>query len=116
MKTNYNPFNKKELIETEHGIINFQHDIGTCYVTHRRPEHVFKKFQAFAISLSELEIAYDNNVYWILIMYTNAKQECTPYRIKLKETRFLQQYDYNGDKQVIIPIKHMEANGKEGWQ
>jgi len=116
MKTSYNPFNKKDHRETEHGIINFQHDMGTCYVTNRTPEHIFRKYGAFCISNTELETCYDNHVYWILILYHNNNGETIPHRIELNKLRYMDTHNQNGDVQTIIPIKQMEKRGEEGWQ
>ena len=61
MIANYNPF-KKEMTEiTPHGVINYTHNMGTTYVTHRRKEHYFVKFKGFAISMTELEIAFNKH-------------------------------------------------------
>ena len=50
-QASYNPFRKKDWVETEHGTITYEH---RRYFTHRKQEHVFKKYQAFGISLTEL--------------------------------------------------------------
>lgn len=116
MDNAYNPFSDVWTKEIQFGTINFQHDMGIVYVSHRRPEHVYKKKGAFCISLSELEICHKEHVYWILLMYENANGETIPHRIKLSELRLLEQHDNNGDKQVIIPIKYMEKRVEEQWK
>ena len=116
MKATYNPFNNKNFVETEHGVINYRHDMGTVYVTHRRPEHFFKKYQGFAISITELEVCHQENVHWILIMYTNKAGEQTPHRIRLSRLRDFQIYDNGNDKQVVIPVAYMQKRREEGWE
>lgn len=106
---NYNPFSKKDLKETEHGTINYEHKSGRIYMTFRRPEHVFKKFQAFCISCSEVETCLSEGVKWIMINYKNKKEEETIMRIKTEEIKELEQYNNNGDIQIIIPIKKLEV-------
>lgn len=115
MINGYNPFSKKQAEETEHGIINYQHDMGTTYITHRRKEHFFKKYQGFAISNSELEIAYNKRVYWILIIYTKDDGTNIVYRYKLEDIPFLQEYNNNGDQQKIFPIKVLQTKKDGEW-
>lgn len=116
MLNEYNPFSNRECEETEHGIINYQHDMGTCYVTNRRKEHYFIKYKGFAISKSELEIAFNKRVYWILIMYHREDGSTIPYRMKLDEVRYLEEYNNNGDLQKIIPLSIMEVQKGNGWE
>lgn len=108
MLNEYNPFSKKAEEETEHGIINYQHSMGTCYVTHRRKEHYFKKYQGFGVSKSELEIAYNKRVYWILIVYHKEDGSSIPYRYRMDDIVALEEYNNNGDIQKIFPVKIME--------
>lgn len=116
MKTNYSPFKKEGTIRTPHGTINYTHNMGTVYITHRRPEHFFKKFQGFGISITEIDVCKQENVYWLLFIYHNAKGEEKPYRIKLSETQYLETYTYEGDEQIIIPVKAMHERGEKGWE
>lgn len=116
MDLRYNPFNDKETLNTQYGIINFKHAIGRTYVTHRRPEHFFKKKQAFCISISELEICLQNNVEWIMIIYTNKSEEQMPYRLKMSHVRHLEQYNNNNDIQAVFPVKIMETMVGGKWQ
>lgn len=116
MLNEYNPFSYKEPQETEHGIINYTNDMGTCYVTHRKKEHFFKKYQGFGISNSELEMAYNKRVYWILIMYHREDGTSIPYRIKMEDVKYLQDYNNVGDAQKIFPLKMMEKRVSEGWE
>lgn len=108
MLNEYNPFSKKMEEETEHGIINYQHDMGTCYVTHRKKEHFFQKYKGFGISNSELEIAFNKRVYWILIIYHEEDGSSIPYRFRIEDVKYLQTYNNNGDVQTIFPIELME--------
>lgn len=116
MKPNYNPFRQSDSIQTIHGTINFLHDMGITYVTHRRPEHFFKKFQGFAISTTELETCHANHVHWILILYTKTDGGQVPYRIELDKLRFFDTYTHEGDIQKVIPVKEMQSRTKEGWK
>lgn len=109
MLNEYNPFHRKECEETEHGIINYQHDMGTVYVTHRRKEHFFKKFRGFAISNSELEIAFNKRVYWIIILYHKEDGSSIPYRFRMNCVKFLEEYTNDGDIQKIFPLKELEC-------
>lgn len=118
MMANYNPFSKKEVIDTQHGRINYHHDMGTTYVTHRTEEHVFKKYQGFGISNTELETCYNERVHWILIIYHNEKKGTSiAYRIKLKETKYLPTYHNGNDTQTMIPIRKMQERKQKGeWE
>lgn len=116
MLNSYNPFDKKELELTEHGTINYQHGMGITYVTHRRKEHYFKKYQGFAISNSELETAYNKRAYWILILYHRDDGTSIPYRYKMENTPYLEEYNNNGDKQKVFPIKQMQTKKNGEWQ
>lgn len=109
VETRYNPFKQYETKETEHGIISLG---PRRYFTHRRPEHFFKKFQGFGISLTEVEICFNEHVDHILIKYWG-KQENIFYKIKLSYLKYMKRYDNNGDEQIILPIKEMEVVGKE---
>lgn len=115
MRADYNPFARKELEETEHGIINYQHDMGTVYVTHRRSEHFFKKFQGFGISLSELEICYRKRVFWIIFLYHGKESTTIPYRIKLEDIQYAENYNNNGDIQKVVPTRDMETKIDGIW-
>lgn len=116
MKIEYNPFSKKTIQETKHGTINYQHDLGTTYTTFRKTEHYFKKYQGFGISITEAEICYEKNVYWIIIIYTDKKERQKAYRIKLEKLRYLEQYNNNGDQQIIIPTKCLQEKKEEKWE
>ena len=117
MRADYNPYVKnKGTEETEHGLINYTHDMGTVYVTHRRPEHFFKKFRGFGISKSELEVCFDKNVFWVMVMYHRKDGTTIPYRVKLSNLRYMDEYDHEGDEQVIVPVKEMEQRIEEGWK
>ena len=115
MQFNYNPFKKKQYEKTPHGVINYMMDMGTCYVTHRRKEHFFKKYHGFAISLSELVICYDKKVYWIIIMYHRDDGTSIPYRIELSKLQFFEEYDNNGDVQKVIPLKNLRMKIDDNW-
>lgn len=115
MLNEYNPFSR-ETEETEHGTINYSHEMGTCYVTHRRTEHYFIKYKGFGISNSELEIAYNKRVYWIIIIYHNKKGEDIPHRIKMEDVKYLEEYDNKGDKQKMFPTEKMERLWKGEWK
>jgi len=60
----YNPFRKKEIVETGHGIISYD---NRRYFTHRNKEHFFVKFRGFGISVSEIEICHNEHVDEIVI-------------------------------------------------
>lgn len=105
----YNPFTKKDIVETEHGVISFE---NRRYFTHRRPEHFFKKFGGFGISLSELEICYNEHVDHIIIKYYG-KEKNILYKIKMDMIKYMKRYNNNGDEQVVIPTKDMEIIGYE---
>lgn len=115
MLNGYNPFSNKECEETEHGVINYRNDMGTCYVTHRQKQHFFRKFQGFGISCSELEIAYNRGVHWVLIMYRRDDGTTIPYRIALEDVKYLADYNNEGDLQKIFPLKELEKREKQGW-
>lgn len=116
MNIDYHPFRTRHLIETGHGIINTQHDMGKIYLTHRTPEHIFRSKQAFCISTSEIETCHEHYVTWILIHYHNKRGETLPHRIKCSELRFMEQYDNQGDVQYVIPIREMERLIEGQWQ
>jgi len=105
MRADYNPFSRKEMEETEHGLINYQHNMGTVYVTHRRPEHFFKKFQGFGISYSELEICFSKRVFWIMFIYYGKNGTTIPYRIKLEDLVYMEEYNNDGDKQKVVSVR-----------
>lgn len=109
VQANYNPFRKKDIVETRHGIISYE---SRRYFTHRRPEHFFKKYQGFGISLTELEICYNERVDHILIKYHGTKKNIL-YKIPLQYLQYMQKYNNNGDEQIIIPIKEMSVVGEE---
>lgn len=108
MLNEYNPFSKKGCENTEHGVINYQHNMGTVYVTHRRKEHFFKKFQGFGISNSELEMAFNKRVFWVLILYHGKDGVTIPYRFKMEDVIYLEEFNNNGDVQKIFPLKNLE--------
>lgn len=105
----YNPFNRQYYKETQHGIIG---KIERRYFTHRRPEHIFKKYQAFGISTTEMEICWNEHVNNIIIKY-HGKDKNTYYKIKLEMLKYMKRFDNKGDEQIIIPIKEMEIVGEE---
>lgn len=113
MLPEYNPFRRKEIEETEHGIINYRHKLGRIYTTHRRPEHYFKKYQGFAISNTEIEVIKEALVEWIIIIYHNDKKEQKVMRINTKYIRYMEEYNNNGDVQKIFPEKELEKLDKE---
>lgn len=115
MKLSYNPFDKKNIVKTEYGIINYQHDMGTVYVTHRQPQHFFRKFQGFAISVSELEVCFEAQVYWLMVIYTNKDGEQQPYRMRMQDVRYLHDYDNKGDLQKVMPLIKMERLSDGRW-
>lgn len=116
MKIEYNPFQEKEIIETEYGRINTKHEMGRTYITFRRSEHFFKKYQGFGISNTELQICDNKGVKWILIIYTNTKNEQVPMRIKLSNINKSNKFNYNGDNQTIIKKEDLEIKKEEKWQ
>lgn len=117
MLGNYNPFSiKKEYEETEYGTINYYHEMGSSYVTHRKKEHFFKKYQGFGISESEIRIAKMKRLYWIMILYHKDNKTNIPYRIELNKTKYFEKYNNEGDMQIIIPIKEMEFKTNKGWE
>lgn len=115
MRADYNPFDKKVVESTEHGVINYQHSLGTVYVTHRRKEHFFKKFRGFGISISELEIAYEKRVHWVMFVYHRDDGSSIPYRVLLNDLHMMEEYDNDGDVQKVVPIVDMEKMEKGVW-
>lgn len=111
----YNPFDKTKIKETKHGVINYTHNMGTVYVTHRKKEHYFVKYNGFGISSTELKQAYEEKVYWILIIYHQTDGTMTAYRIKMENIKYLENYNNNGDEQKIIPTKLCEINNEGKW-
>lgn len=109
MKANYNPFTKEDVVETDHGIIT--KSVGR-YFTHRKPEHFFRKYQGFGISITEVEMAKLNHCTHIIIKY-HGKRKNILYRILIKYLEFLEIYNFKDDKQYILPVKEMEIIGEE---
>ena len=113
----YSPFNRECQIETQHGLINYNHSMGTIYLTRRKREHIFKKYQAFNISESELLLCEKHNVYWIVIMYEKVEGGIIPYRIKMSKLALFEQYrGTDDDIQRIIPIRMMESKESGDWK
>lgn len=106
---NFHPFTKEQVEKTPHGIINKE---THRYFTHRTKEHVFKKYQAFAISVSELELAEQGHCNHMVIKYHGTFKNIF-YRISLEYLKYFKKHDNEGDLQVIIPIKEMEVIGEE---
>ena len=96
---------RKGIRKTRYGIINYQHRLGTTYVTERRPDHYFIKYKGFAISKSELDVLKEEEIYWILIMYRNKKGVTIPHLVRRKEVEKQDEYNNKGDIQKIIPIR-----------
>ena len=62
----YRPFGQKDIIETDHGIINLS---SRRYFTHRRKNHYFVKYGGFGISTTELNLCNQYMVDNVVIKY-----------------------------------------------
>lgn len=108
----YNPFKQKRVVKTKYGIINREE---RRYYTHRHPEHFFKKFQGFAISVPEVEICNQERVTHIIINY-HGKKKNVLYRIDVDYLKYMKTYDNDGDVQIILPIRELKVIGTEEIQ
>ena len=90
---------------------------GSVYVTRRRKEHFFRKFNGFGISKSILEWLNRNGIYKVLIIYENEDKS----EVLLKSD--ITQWIYSGiewvdssngfaDVQLVLPVLEMEIEGK----
>lgn len=100
-------------ISTPHGIINTE---LRRYSTIRKPEHYFKKYQGYGISLTEIKEMRRFGVNHIIIRYEGTNRN-TIYIIKLEKACEGITYINNEDEQIIIPEKELNIIGTEiKWQ
>lgn len=112
MDVAYNPFTKKETIDTPKGMINYQHEMGKTYVTHRRKEHKIEN--TFLIETTELRICHELNIEWVLIIYKD-KETTKVYRTKMRTIHKHERYKTKNQTYIQIPIEHMEEKKEQGW-
>lgn len=98
-----------ETTKTIHGIINHE---TKKYVTERRPEHYFKKYQGFGISDTELEKARKEGAKTIIIKY-HTKTKTIIYMTNINNQNMKQKYTNGEDEQTIIPISELTIIGTE---
>ena len=90
--------NKKK---TKHGLIDTETKV---YLTHRKAEHLFKKFNGFAVSESEIIKALKYDCVKIRIkLFGKARNSI--YEAPLININKLQVWNYGDDKQFIFQLE-----------
>ena len=80
--------------------------IDGVYVSHRKPEHFFRKFQGFGIDEWILDVLRDKGINDILIVYHGMKG-ITRFDFTLQQ--YLEspyEWDFEGETQIIVNINY----------
>lgn len=81
------------------------------FLTHRGPEHFFRKFNGFGMSEEVYKLLLKQGVYEVVIVYKDEYRRVTQYHC------FLPDFEYDGivyldqgeDKQFVLSIDKMES-------
>ncbi|GAH05230.1 unnamed protein product [marine sediment metagenome] len=93
---------------TLHGTIN---KAENRYLAQRKPQHFFRKFQGFGISVTEVMACESAGIDNIVIMYIGTLGTYF-YKVAIEKLKDFQRYNFNGDEQIILRIKDMEKTDK----
>ncbi len=90
--------------------------IGNAYVTRRKKEHYFRKFNGFGISKVILEKLHELGVYTVIIIYTNEDGSEVLLRSDLYQWLFngiewVDTSDGFEDLQLVLPVIEMDVEG-----
>jgi hypothetical protein len=82
---------------------------GTTYITQRRPEHFFIKFQGFGLSAGLLRRLKDRHIVEVIILYSRKDGTQVAYKSLLTDfyDRGEHWTDREADRQLILPVRHM---------
>ena len=90
-------------IHTTHGRID---TTEKRYYCRRSPQHYFRKYQGFGLSVSEVLKMEEHGVTEVVLDYIG-KTVTIRYNIPLEKIKTFRKYSFNGDIQYIMPEKHI---------
>lgn len=84
------------------------HTEGKTYVTIRRPEHFFRKYNGFGMSTQLLKILKNHGVAWIWVRYEKTDGSTSNYLAALEDfyAHGIPYTDRSVDTQLILPLTH----------
>lgn len=90
---------------------------GESYITHRRYEHYFRKFEGFGLSTEVVDELNERGVREVIIIYRNKDGSEALLRSEMWQWQFqsivwVDKSEGFEDEQVILPVKFMEVKGE----